>query len=119
MAKKKKSYKTTPQSCEFDASVGAVRKIDLSQMEDTMQEDVGTTFHGENFQVGGYPSPPSSYGMMLDERILRDYFAAAALQGMMSREAVNWKHTSIHNATETVKFAYQLADAMLKARQDR
>ena len=41
---------------------------------------------------------------------LRDYFAAAALQGMME----SWKMVS---AEQVATWAYQRADAMLKARE--
>jgi hypothetical protein len=41
---------------------------------------------------------------------LRDYFAAKALQGMMS------DHTRDNSAKEIADYAYQLADAMMKAR---
>lgn len=44
---------------------------------------------------------------------LRDYFAAKAAVGLVER----WSPSSIHGADEIAKFAFALADAMLKARE--
>ena len=44
---------------------------------------------------------------------LRDYFAAAAVQGMASREA-----SAIYSAWELAGWAYEIADAMLKKRDE-
>jgi hypothetical protein len=41
---------------------------------------------------------------------LRDYFAAKAMQGMMS------DHTRDNSAKEIADYAYQVADAIMKAR---
>ena len=41
---------------------------------------------------------------------LRDYFAAKAMQGMMS------DHTRDNSAREIADYAYEIADAMMKAR---
>ena len=42
---------------------------------------------------------------------LRDYFAAKAMQGDLS-------HNGCMNVYETARFAYELADAMMKARDE-
>ena len=46
------------------------------------------------------------FGMML-----RDYFAAAALQGMLANSKLQMSHKNY------VNFAYELADAMLESRK--
>ena len=45
---------------------------------------------------------------------LRDYFAVRALQALMAdfREDLDW------NAHEEAKIAYEIADAMMKAREE-
>jgi len=54
-----------------------------------------------------YHPDPFSHGMTL-----RDYFAAKAMQGMLS------ENSGIRYPTdELVDFAYKVADAMLKARE--
>jgi hypothetical protein len=47
---------------------------------------------------------------MKDELTVRDYFAAAALQGMLSDSKIQAEYD------EFARRAYQLADAMLKER---
>jgi len=42
---------------------------------------------------------------------LRDYFAAKAMQGMMA------DHTRDNSPKEITEYAYQIADAMMKARK--
>ena len=44
---------------------------------------------------------------------LRDYFAAKAMQGFIS----NPELVLMYNAEDTAKWAYERADAMLKARE--
>lgn len=46
---------------------------------------------------------------------LRDYFAAQVIQGMYANS--NQYNTSYHTAEWKAKTAYELADAMLKARE--
>ena len=48
-----------------------------------------------------------------DGMALRDYFAAKAMQSLIS-ELADWKYMP----NEIAKFAYVQADAMLKARQE-
>ena len=43
---------------------------------------------------------------------LRDYFASHAMMGLVER----WSPSAITSSDEIAKFAYGLADAMLKAR---
>ena len=47
---------------------------------------------------------------------LRDYFAAKAMQGMFTSEDDSW-HYSSKNFSFRAKEAYDMADAMLKARE--
>jgi hypothetical protein len=57
-----------------------------------------------------YPVSPEIYnGTGLCGMTLRDYFAAAALQGNLIEPTAN--------NDEVAKWAYSLADAMLKARE--
>ena len=48
----------------------------------------------------------SVYKDLADEMTLRDYFAAKAMQGLLA----DW------NACKCAEYAYEMADAMLKAR---
>jgi hypothetical protein len=45
--------------------------------------------------------------------LLRDYFAAKAMAGLVER----WSPSGIISSDEIARFAYALADAMLKARE--
>ena len=57
-----------------------------------------------------FPSPyalPEHYGMTL-----RDYFAAKAMQGQLSRPSAGYLSEEDH-----AQHAYMMADAMLKARE--
>ena len=49
-----------------------------------------------------------------DGMTLRDYFAAKAMQSGISNSAVRG---SIYECSEMAKFAYDMADAMLKERE--
>ena len=44
---------------------------------------------------------------------LRDYFAAKAMQGIMSKEYFDGSYS------EVAKYAYKMADAMMKAREQK
>ena len=60
-----------------------------------------------------FPSPPSQHSNGFystgEGMTLRDYFAAAALQGILAVGGFNWDDDS--------KNAFKAADAMLKARE--
>jgi len=62
-----------------------------------------------------FPSPPSQHSNGFystgEGMTLRDYFAAAALQGMLSDNRIN---DSFENLSDV---SYKCADAMLKARE--
>lgn len=49
--------------------------------------------------------------------MLRDYFAAKAMQGFLSSGRINTDHVARHYAKDISESAYALADAMLKARE--
>jgi hypothetical protein len=50
---------------------------------------------------------------------LRDYFAAKAMQGLMSRvDHVNGDCVTNATEDEVAKYSYTIADAMMKARND-
>lgn len=65
----------------------------------------------ERFSAGAGPLDLSSQGMML-----RDYFAAKALQSLISGRS--WDHIDDHNALMKIwaESAYGVADAMMAAR---
>ena len=54
----------------------------------------------------------SKYGGYANSMTLRDYFAAKAMQGVLSFEAIDE-----YNANDVAFVAYGMADAMLKARE--
>jgi high-affinity Fe2+/Pb2+ permease len=51
-------------------------------------------------------------GQLLETIDLRDYFAAKAMQGQLSRSSANYLSDDDHS-----KYAYAMADAMLRARE--
>jgi hypothetical protein len=53
---------------------------------------------------------------LLDELDLRDYFAAKAMQGWITTYP-NFAAVKDVNTTGIANFAYEMADAMLKARE--
>jgi hypothetical protein len=60
----------------------------------------------------GGPAYPTPAGIQHNDGMtLRDYFAAAALQGNLIEPTVS--------NDEVAKYAYSLADAMLKARESK
>ena len=56
--------------------------------------------------------PHSRLGSDADGMTLRDYFAAKAMQALLTREV-----TLLYDPTACAGFAYDMADAMLKARE--
>ena len=74
---------------------------------------------GPAFPCVYYSEPIGSIGPQLTIKgglSIRDYFAAAALQGLLGNSEFHVE-TAIPNAIAT--YAYQLADAMLKARDSK
>jgi hypothetical protein len=72
---------------------------------------------GPAFPMGYHPEGNSAdhFGMTI-----RDYFAAAALQGILSgadRSTVKYLENMRYPAGEMSSAAYNIADAMLKARE--
>ncbi|CAB5238387.1 hypothetical protein UFOVP164_29 [uncultured Caudovirales phage] len=75
---------------------------------------------------GEYISPAFPTGIITDDKgmiiggsngmTLRDYFAAKAMQGFLQYSATKGIYTPPDN--ELAKASYDLADAMLKARQE-
>lgn len=59
-----------------------------------------------------FPAPAGVSHITEQGMTLRDYFAAKAMQSLIS-ELADWKYMP----NEIAKFAYVQADAMLKARQ--
>lgn len=62
--------------------------------------------------IPAFPVPDSEYQIQDTGMTLRDYFAAKAVQGMLSNP--EWNHWSTEHHAE---YAYGVADAMLKARE--
>ncbi|MGR3906302.1 hypothetical protein Q3A80_04605 [Burkholderia sp. SR8] len=60
------------------------------------------------------PPPPSEAKLPMPD--LRDFFAAAALQGLLSRDAGRNVSTIADYESKRALTAYRLADEMLKAR---
>jgi hypothetical protein len=58
--------------------------------------------------------PSTKYGMIISTGMtLRDYFAAKAMQSLLLSSSIDQSHWSDMHA----RFAYDVADAMLKARE--
>jgi fructose 1,6-bisphosphatase len=82
-----------------------------------MPNDGGPAFPREDYQGNGRPGEPlGQQGMSL-----RDYFAAAAMQGFMSGPSMEVaekvaRAETIDVQTLIVRSAYQIADAMLEER---
>ena len=72
-----------------------------------------------SIQNDGGPAFPTPAGIQHNDGMtLRDYFAAAALQGLLGNSEFHVEtdvESEIPNAIAT--YAYQAADAMLKARE--
>ena len=71
-----------------------------------------------------FPSPPSQHSNGFystgDGMTLRDYFAAAALQGNLAGQSIDVGYYEGKDAwNKAAKDAYAVADAMLKAREDK
>jgi len=95
------------------------------------QPNPNVFFRGEDMGIGNFPikggtindggsafpSPPSQHSNGFystgEGMTLRDYFAAAALQGMLSDNRIN---DSFKNLSDV---SYKCADAMLKAREGK
>ena len=69
-----------------------------------------------NINSGGPAFPTSNGGSPDDGMTLRDYFAAKAMQGFIA--SANHKGLYAPPDNELASAAFQLADAMLKARQE-
>lgn len=68
---------------------------------------------GAAFPTNGYDSPNHGWQHGQDGMSLRDYFAAAALQGLM-----NGYHSHPNGVKLCSEIAYEAADAMLQARKE-
>ena len=68
-----------------------------------------------NNNTGGPAFPTSNGGSPDDGMTLRDYFAAKAMQGFIA--SANHKGLYAPPDNELASAAFQLADAMLKARE--
>lgn len=66
---------------------------------------------GPAFAAGAYEHNSGGYLAWQDGMSLRDYFAAKAMQGLMASSA------NPESMEAAAKWSYNLADAMLKARE--
>ncbi len=67
-----------------------------------------------------YLKEPAAFPIVVDGYVqegmtLRDYFAAKTLQGLLANSKTNLSDWEVN---ENAKYAYQQADAMLKARDE-
>ena len=67
-----------------------------------------------NTNTGGPAFPTPAHNLANDGMTLRDYFAAKAMQGML---AGTLTPEAIWSQDEVAETAYNVADAMLKARE--
>ena len=73
---------------------------------------------GRAFPTQGYDSPNHGWIYGSDGMYLRDYFAAAALQGLLANNAMI-DTTTPYSAEWAAEFSHQCADAMLAARKEK
>jgi hypothetical protein len=71
-----------------------------------------------------FPAPPSQHSNGFystgEGMTLRDYFAAAALQGNLASQSIDvGYYDGLDGWNKAAKDAYQAADAMLKARESK
>ncbi|MER1635848.1 hypothetical protein KC837_11350 [Enterobacter cloacae] len=59
---------------------------------------------------------PEEVSVTTDDMTIRDYFAAKAMQGMLANHGM-WDLVNDRHAAVVAKDAYQVADAMLHARE--
>lgn len=71
-----------------------------------------------NKQIPAFPSPAGVAHITEQGMTLRDYFATKAMQGILSDE--NFHYAAWDNSLDWVEqvanYSYEMADAMLKAR---
>ena len=66
-----------------------------------------------NKEMSAFPTTLYDYGGETDGMTLRDYFAAKAMQGIMTDPNLSM------GRDEVAEWAYRQADAMLKAREQK
>lgn len=64
-----------------------------------------------------FPVPATESNFFYEGMTMRDYFAAKAMQGMISNPSM-WDLINVNHAKLIADDAYLLADAMLKARSE-
>ena len=63
-----------------------------------------------------FPCHPGIENSLYDGMLLRDYFAAKAMEGILASNTEH-EHEDAHIIDAIAEAAYKMADAMLKARQ--
>jgi len=67
---------------------------------------------------GGAAFPPMTYDSIMQGMTLRDYFAAAALQGYLAGRNINALDCSFYTCEKAAISCYGYADAMIAARKE-
>lgn len=78
------------------------------------RDDGGPAFPGS---TSGDTGDGMSYVLRIPGMSLRDYFAAKAMQGELAADESTGFYTGDEGAVALAKRAYEIADAMLKARK--
>ena len=75
---------------------------------------------GPAFPMASGPEPRANETTHYNEGMtLRDYFAAKAMQGMLANKGFIYGKTADEDDSNGAKRAYKIADAMMKAREQR
>lgn len=81
----------------------------------------GLTYHHDCYPDTGYGTAAPVIRVQPIEITIRDYFASAALTGLLADRFRQFPEAEGANATDyneaAAKYAYRFADAMLKARE--
>lgn len=78
-------------------------------------KDGGSAFPAIKIVAGDNYNPPKQYHM--PGMTLRDYFAAKAMQAAITTSGAPYMHTDRDCAKSVAAMAYDVADAMLAARE--
>ena len=85
-------------------------------MTDPMKREIERAIHDAEHPSGmnNIPASPWTSGGLNSTHALRDYFAAKAMQGLLAQSQGTALGSPVGQAAE---YAYEMADAMLKARE--
>ena len=77
------------------------------------QYDGGSAFPSQAMGMQGGATEGLNYGISS-----RDYFAAAALQGLLACQSLGYEYTATERFEIAAKEAYKFADSMLDEKED-